>query len=77
MASFRMQDSSTIIKAYPSSSIKNSINDLHTEEKFSIGGPTNQHRAHLPTLEDGKYKLLCEGRYPYGIKGHCNTVFIE
>ena len=53
-ASFRMQDSSTIIKAYPSNSIKNSINDLHTEEKSSLGGSTNEPRDHLQTLEDGK-----------------------
>ena len=53
-ASFRMQDSSTIIKAYQSNSIKNSINALQIEEKSSLGGSTNQQREHLPTLGDGK-----------------------
>ena len=53
-ASFRTQDSSAIIKAYLSNSIKNGINVLHTEEKSSLGGSTNQPHEHLPTLEDGK-----------------------
>ena len=54
IASFRMQGSSTIIKANPSNSIKSGINALHIEEKSSLGGSTNQPREHLPTLEDGK-----------------------
>ena len=54
VASFRMQDSSIIIEAYLSNSIKNSINGLHIEEKSSLGGSTNHPREHLPTLEDGK-----------------------
>ena len=53
-ASFRMQDSSIIIEAYLSNSIKNSINALNIEEKSSLGGSPNQPREHLPTLEDGK-----------------------
>ena len=53
-ASFRMQDSSTIIKAYPNNSIKNGINTLHIGGKTSLGGSTNHPREHLPTLEDGK-----------------------
>ena len=51
-ASFCMHDSPTMIKAYPSNSIKNGINALHIEEKSSLGGSTNQPREHLPTLED-------------------------
>ena len=53
-ASFRMQYNTTIIKAYSSNSIKNGINALQIEEKFSLGGSTNQPRERLPTLEDGK-----------------------
>ena len=53
-ASFCMQDSSIIIKAYQSNSIKNSINALRIEEKSSLRGSANQPREHLPTLEDGK-----------------------
>ena len=71
-----MQDSSTIIKEYSSDSIKNGINALHIEENSSLGGSPNQTREHLPTLAT-ESKLLREGRYPYGIKGHCGTIFIE
>ena len=53
-ASFRMQDSSIVIKAYSSNSIKNTSSAFHIEEKSSLGGSTNQPREHLPTLEDGK-----------------------
>ena len=54
MASFLMQDSSIIIEAYPSNSIKNVINTSHIEEKSSLGGSTNQPRELPPTPEDGK-----------------------
>ena len=53
-ASLCIHDSSTIIKAYQCNGIKNTSNALHMEEKSSLGGPTNQPREHLPTLEDGK-----------------------
>ena len=43
-----------IITVYPINGIKNSINALHLEEKSSLGGPTNQPRERLFTLEDGK-----------------------
>ena len=52
-ASFRMQDSSTIIKAYPSNSFIN-IKTLYSEGKSSVGGRTNQSRELLSNLEDGK-----------------------
>ena len=53
-ASVSMQDNSKIIKIQPRNSITSNAKALYFERKFSVGGPTNQPRERLFTLEDGK-----------------------